>query len=231
MENLLFGEYLYDGNYLQGADSNIDSGHEAHINNTICSTYAEDLVNIAKKLKQIDKKTIKKVEQSHDEYDPYAVLALYGEIEDVSPKSVSDPKLKEAMKALGGDSREYGCKYLGYIIIRNNNFELWELNNDTSKQIIDAIHEILNDEDVKEEDLKGQEIEVYSYKTKQSRTLTYEDLESHNLNISPSMPRTKANVPITLSGKGPRTQQWQSQYTSESFSFKTFVEFLKQRDA
>lgn len=234
MPNFLHGEYIYDGTHLMAADTNISQGHEEYIIQSICGEYAEDLVNHAKELNHPElKDSINKIQKhiNYGEYDPDEVYTLYDNIKDINPSLVSDPKLQEAMQALRGDSRKYGCKYLGYIIIRMNNFEVWELNKETAKKIVDAVHEMINEVDperdiVDDKDLIEQEIEVYSYKNGVSRTYTMEELESGQLFKTASMPKTKANVAIPQ----PRgTMAWQSRYTSESFSFKSFKEWIKDR--
>lgn len=228
MHNLLHGEYIYDGNHLMSADSNISQGHEEYIIQSICGEYAEDLVAIAKELKNPElENSIKVIERyiNSGEFDPNEVYRLYDDIKDIKPTLVSNPKLQEAMQALRGDSRKYGCKYLGYIIIRMNNFEVWEMNRETAKKIIEAVYEIVNEVDperdiVDEKDILEQELEIYSYKTNQSRTYTVQELESGQLLKTASMPTTKANVFIP---KPTGTAAWQSRYTSEASSFKKWL--------
>jgi len=237
MIDFLRGEYIYDGSYLIGADGDIsDMGHEAHIMQAICGTYAEELVDIAKNL--IEKSEIseelvqelevnkKKVERDirQEGYDPDNVYSLWNNIKDINYKLVSNPKLTEAMQALHGDSRKYGCKYLGYIIIRQNNFEVWEFNQETAKKIVNAAYDIAQDMDVMdildERELKEQEIEVFSYKTNQSRSYTLGELEEGQILKTATAPTTKASMYIPQPS---RTQDWQQRYTSESFSFKQWL--------
>ena len=225
MPNFLHGEYIYDGHFLQSADSNISQGHEEIIINGICGEYAEDLVRDAEKLNNPElKNIINKVKKwiNMGEYDYNDVYDLYDSIRYIDQDLVSDPKLKEAMAALKGDARKYGCKYLGYIIIRMNNFEVWELNQETAKKIVNAVHEIIDEVDlerdvIEDEDILQQEIEVNSYKTDVSRTYTVEELKNGQLFKTPTAPKTKANVFIP---KPSGTRAWQQMYTSESFSFK-----------
>jgi hypothetical protein len=61
---------------------------------------------------------------------------------------VSNPKLQDAMKAINGDARLYGCKNLGYIIIRGNNFEVWQLDQGTAKRIVHAVYDIFDEENI-----------------------------------------------------------------------------------
>ena len=235
MPNYLHGEYIYDGTNLMSADSNISQGHEEYIIQSICGEYAEDLVNNAKELNHPElKDSIDKIQKhiNYGEYDPDEVYRLYDDIKDIEPTLVSNPKLQEAMQALRGDARKYGCKYLGYIIIRMNNFEVWEMNRETAKKIVDAVHEIINEIDperdiVDDKDLLEQEIVVYSYKTDQSRSYDFEELQGGQLFKTASIPTTKANVFIPQRTYGNKmlspTQKWQLGHTSESFSFKEWL--------
>lgn len=228
MPNFLHGEYIYDGNYLQSADSNIAQGHEEVIIQHICGEYAEDLVRDAEELNNPElKDIIDEVKKfiNHGEYDPDEIYRLYDDIKDINPALVSDPKLKEAMDALRGDARKYGCKYLGYIIIRMNNFEVWELNQETAKKIVNAVHDIIHEIDpekdiVEDKDILEQEVEIYSYKNGVSRTYTVEELQSGQLFKTATAPKTKANVAIPQPSG---TRAWQQRYTSESFSFKEWL--------
>jgi len=240
MIDFLRGEYIYDGSYLIGADGDVsDMGHEAHIMQAICGTYAEELVNIAEDLieksekSKISEELIQELEVNkmkverdirQEEYDPDNVYSLYDGIKDINYKLVSNPKLTEAMQALHGDSRKYGCKYLGYIIIRQNNFEVWEFNQETARKIVNAAYDIAQDMDVMdildESELKEQEIEVFSYKTNQSRSYTLGELEEGQILKTVTAPTTKASMYIPQPS---RTQDWQQRFTSENFSFKKWL--------
>lgn len=238
---LLRGEYLYDG-HLIGADTNInDGGHEAYIQQAICNTYAEELVSIANEIleKQKDSEESEELKTHkdqvekylYDDHDPDNVLSLYDRIKKISPQSVSNQKLTEAMKALdyNGDARKYGCQYLDYIIIRDENFEVWELNQDTAKKIVDAAYEMVDYQN--RNMLPRQTINVGSYKTGKTREYTIGDLQEGKLFVTPTLPKTKANFFIPSlkpkkynfqarpAGLSP-TQYHQAKSTSESFSFK-----------
>ncbi len=231
------GEYIYDGYTLIGADGDIsDMGHEAHIMQAICGTYAEELVDIEEHLIEKSEKpedllrelevNKMKVERNirQEDYDPDNIYSLYDSIKNIKSQLVSNPKLTEAMQALHGDSKKYGCKYLGYIIIRQNNFEVWEFNQETAKKVVNAAYDIAQDMDVldvlDENELKEQELEVYSYKTNQSRSYTLGELEEGQILKTATAPTTKASVYIPQPS---RTQDWQRRYTSESFSFKQWL--------
>jgi hypothetical protein len=237
MTDFLMGEYIYDGYTLIGADGDIsDMGHEAHIMQAICGTYAEELVDIAESLietSEIPEDLLQELEVNkmkvernirQEDYDPDNIYSLYDSIKDIKSQLVSNPKLTEAMQALHGDSRKYGCKYLGYIIIRQNNFEVWEFNQETAKKVVNAAYDIAQDMDVldvlDENELKEQELEVYSYKTNQSRSYTLGELEEGQILKTATAPTTKASVYIPQPS---RTQDWQRRYTSESFSFKQWL--------
>ena len=243
MTDFLMGEYIYDGNILIGADGDIsDMGHEAHIMQAICGTYAEELVDVAEglietsKTSEISEDLLRELEVNkikvernirQEDYDPDNIYSLYDSIKDIKSQLVSNPKLTEAMQALHGDSRKYGCKYLGYIIIRQNNFEVWEFNQETAKKVVNAAYDIAQDMDVldvlDENELKEQELEVYSYKTNKSRNYTLGELEEGQILKTATAPKTKASMYIPQDsapqGLSP-TQRHQLRYTSESFSFK-----------
>lgn len=242
--NLLKGEYIYDG-HLVGADINInDVGHIAYIQQQISGIYAEELVDIANEIieKLEDSEELEDLKDSKDQveentyedHDPNKVLSLYASIKDISPKSVSNPKLVKGMKALrnDGDARKFGCQYLDYIIIRDENFEVWELNSHTAKEIVEAAYEIVDHKNLNQ--LPKQAITVFSYKTGITREYTIGDLEQGNLFVTPTMPTTKANVFIPSikpkkynaqtrpAGLSP-TQYHQTISTSENFSFKEWL--------
>lgn len=254
MTNLLHKEYIYDGS-LNDADSNIDKGHEAHIIENICHSYADDLVQIAEELLETkfyddenmgddEKETKEELESyiekindyiSQGEFDPYDVYSFYNFIKKVDPSLVSNPKLQDAMEAIHGDARLYGCKNLGYIIIRGNNFEVWQLDQGTTKKIVHAVYDIFDQENIVDrENMLNQEINVHSYNNGASRTYTLEELEKGELLKISSIPKTKANFYIpplkqkqSYSTKRPAGLS-QSQYqgvvsTSESLSFKKWL--------
>lgn len=246
MTDFLMGEYIYDGYTLIGADGDIsDMGHEAHIMQAICGTYAEELVDVAEGLIETSETSETsedllrelevnkmKVERNirQEDYDPDNIYSLYDSIKDIKSQLVSNPKLTEAMQALHGDSRKYGCKYLGYIIIRQNNFEVWEFNQETAKKIVNAAYDIAQDMDVldvlDENELKEQELEVYSYKTNKSRSYTLGELEEGQILKTATAPKTKASmyIPQDSTPQGlSQTQRHQLRYTSENFSFKQWL--------
>lgn len=242
MTDFLMGEYIYDGYTLIGADGDIsDMGHEAHIMQAICGTYAEELVDVAEGLietSEISEDLLRELEVNkmkvernirQEDYDPDNIYSLYDSIKDIKYQLVSNPKLTEAMQALHGDSRKYGCKYLGYIIIRQNNFEVWEFNQETAKKVVNAAYDIAQDMDVldvlDENELKEQELEVYSYKTNQSRSYTLGELEEGQILKTATAPKTKASMYIPQDSAPQElspTQRHQLRYTSENFSFKNW---------
>jgi len=131
---------------------------------------------------------------------------------------VSNPKLQDAMEAINGDARLYGCKNLGYIIIRGNNFEVWQFNQKIAKEIVSAVYAIFDMEHIiNRKNMLNQEINVYSYNNKKSRTYTLKELERGEILKTATAPTTKASMYIPQPS---RTQDWQRIYTSESFSFK-----------
>lgn len=223
--SIILGEYIYDGHQLHNANNDVSMGHEDIIRQTICSEYAEQLVKIAKELKSPElNPLITQIQQfinSGDYNHPY-VFDLYQKIQRINSSLVANPELREAMIALMGDPRKYGCQKLGYIIIRNNNFEVYELNQKTAEEIVDAIYEILApDMDlIDEQDIMNQEITVWSYKTNTSRDYKVEDLKEGNIFKTATAALTSANMP---SHHPKSIQGWQRMYTSEALSFREWL--------
>ena len=257
MANFLRKEYIYDDGYLMDADSNIDKGHEQHVIDAICRMYADDFAEIAEEI--LDKKFnredlsddeneikmeiedyINQIREYGEEQEPGAIYGLYKIIRSIEPRLVSDQKLQEAMHALYGDSRMFGCKHLGYIIIRGNNFEVWRLDPGTSKKIVNAIHEIADQDGygVSDDEISEQEINVYSYETEKSRTYTVGELQGGGLLKTASIPSTKANVYIPplkkkqsfttkRLGGMPQSMYHSMVSTSEWLSFKEWISRFK----
>jgi hypothetical protein len=253
MANFLRKEYIYDDGYLMDADSDIDKGHEEHVIDAICRMYAYDFAEIAEEI--LDKKFnredlsgdenkikmeiedyINQIKEYGEGQEPGAIYGIYKIIRSIEPRLVSNPKLQEAMNALYGDSRMFGCKHLGYIIIRGNNFEVWRLDPGTSKKIVDAVHEIANQDGygVSDDEISEQEINVYSYETEKSRTYTVGELQGGGLLKTASIPSTKANVYIPplkkkqsfttkRLGGMPQSMYHSMVSTSEWLSFKEWI--------
>ena len=241
MNNLLHKEYIYNG-FLDDADSKYDKGHEDHIIQGICDNYADNLVQIAEDLLEtkfydddnmgMDETETKEELESYikkinyhinygEGFDPDDVYNFYDFIKKIDPNLVSNPKLQDAMEAINGDARLYGCKNLGYIIIRGNNFEVWQLNQKIAKEIVSAVYAIFDMEHIiNRKNMLNQEINVYSYNNKKSRTYTLEELEKGEILKTATAPTTKASMYIPQPS---RTQDWQQRYTSESFSFKQWL--------
>jgi hypothetical protein len=241
MNNLLHKEYIYNG-FLDDADSKYDKGHEDHIIQGICDNHADNLVQIAEDLLEtkfydddnmgMDETETKEELESYikkinyhinygEGFDPDDVYNFYDFIKKIDPNLVSNPKLQDAMEAINGDARLYGCKNLGYIIIRGNNFEVWQFNQKTAKEIVSAVYAIFDMEHIiNRKNMLNQEINVYSYNNKKSRTYTLEELEKGEILKTATAPTTKASMYIPQPS---RTQDWQQRYTSESFSFKQWL--------
>lgn len=238
MNNLLHKEYIYNGT-LNDADSKYDKGHEEHIIQGICDNHADNLVQIAEELLEtkfyddenmgMDETETKEELESYikkinyhinygEGFDPDDVYSFYNFIKEIDPNLVSNPKLQDAMEAINGDARLYGCKNLGYIIIRGNNFEVWQFNQKIAKEIVSAVYAIFDMEHIiNRKNMLNQEINVYSYNNKKSRTYTLKELERGEILKTATAPTTKASMYIPQPS---RTQDWQRIYTSESFSFK-----------
>lgn len=172
----LRGEYIWDGSYLIGADTETDDmGHEAYIMSQIAGTYGEDFTNaleeehdrlsqlndqqlpvdpIYKKLQQegydIDdvENLVDKLKRYGIEHiDPELIHDAYQMLKAMHPEQYSTPEIIDAMNVLkGGDARYYGVKNYGYTIIRDDNFEVYGWNEKAAKSILNAIYEIAGEE-------------------------------------------------------------------------------------
>ena len=92
------------------------------------------------------------------------------------------------------------------------------------------LYDIAQDMDVldvlDENELKEQELEVYSYKTNKSRSYTLGELEEGRILKTATAPKTKASmyIPQDSTPQGlSQTQRHQLRYTSENFSFKQWL--------
>ena len=250
--DLLKGEWIYDHGKLTEADVKT---HEETIQAAIFNNHRKELVNIAEKLiKQIESKKPEELEEKLEEKleklkkykykiknlpdyieddnigekEITNIDNLYSAIENINPQLVSNPKLTEGMQVLThGDVRKYGCKSLGFIIIRGPFFEVWELNQDTANEIVDAAEKIMEEkrEDRSRED--EQTIGIHSYKTNKGSEYTIEQLRDKKLNVTPTISQGKSNhfIPQASTPEGlSTTQRHQLLYTSENFSFKTWLE-------
>jgi hypothetical protein len=247
--DLLKGEWIYDHGKLTEADVKT---HEETIQAAIFNNHRKKLVSIAEKLiKQIESKKPEELEEELEEKleelkeykDKIKNLLddigddigekeitnidnLYSAIKDINPQLVSNPKLTEGMQVLThGDVRKYGCKSLGFIIIRGPFFEVWELNQDTANEIVDAAEKIMEEkrEDRSRED--EQTIGIHSYKTNKGSEYTIEQLRDKKLNVTPTISQGKSNhfIPQASTPEGlSTTQRHQLRYTSENFSFKNW---------
>jgi hypothetical protein len=251
--DLLKGEWIYDHGKLTEADVKT---HEETIEATIFLNHRKELVSIAEKLiKQIESKKPEELDEELEEKLDYLkkyknkiknlpdyieddnigeseitnIGNLYDAIKNINPQLFSNQKLIEGMQVLSthGDVRKYGCKSLGFIIIRGPFFEVWELNQDTANEIVDAAEKIMEEkrEDRSRED--EQTIGIHSYKTNKGSEYTIEQLRDKKLNVTPTISQGKSNhfIPQASTPEGlSTTQRHQLLYTSENFSFKTWLE-------
>ena len=161
-------------------------------------------------------------------FNPEHFFELYDKIKETLPRFRFDPKLKLAIQAIKGDTRKYGVENLDIIIIRGNNFEVRVLDLGTAKKIVKAVYDIFNKENQTVSDILDQEINVYSYVTKVSRTYTLGELERGEIVKTATAPTSQASMyipPPSFTKELSPTQRHQLRYTSENFSFKNwFVE-------
>ena len=172
----LRGEYIWDGSYLIGADTEVDDmGHEAYIMSQISGTYGEDMTNALEeehdRLSQLNDQQLtvdpiyKKLQQEGQDIDdvanlvdklnrygiehtdPELIYDAYQMLKTIHPEQYSTPEITDAMNVLkGGDARYYGVKNYGYTIIRDDNFEVYGWNEKAAKSILNAIYEMAGEE-------------------------------------------------------------------------------------
>jgi len=161
-------------------------------------------------------------------FNPEHFFELYDKIKETLPRFRFDPKLKLAIQAIKGDTRKYGVENLDIIIIRGNNFEVRVLDLATAKKIVKAVYDIFDKENQTVSDILDQEINVYSYVAKVSRTYTLGELERGEIVKTATAPTSQASMyipPPSFTKELSPTQRHQLRYTSENFSFKNwFVE-------
>lgn len=258
----LRGEYIWDGTYLMGADTDVDDmGHETRILESISHEYGENLLEelqeILSQLNSIPDDQLesnplfRKIDDATIEIDEIESIvnklqrSIYSEILDsteiatafdivktVYPESYSDPRDQDAIKALNRDldPRIFGMKYYDYVLIRNNNFDVWGWNQSRAKSIMSAIHELVGEElgDPKSE-LWDKTITVNDFSVPKSKpyVMTIRELDENPLIISkaPVVTSKDERTPYIDPTTRGSTQSWQQRYTSESFS-----NFLKHRD-
>lgn len=113
------------------------------------------------------------------------------------------------------DPRVYVMKKYGWIVLRNNNVELYGYNDQKRRETIHGVEDALEQEGIEESD-EEIELSIYDHKTKRSWDSTLSDLKSGGARAVTS-PSTTYNKPLMVPTKGLNLAQRQAMFTSESF--------------
>lgn len=255
----LRGEYIWDGSYLQGANTDIDdTGHAGAIMQKIAGNYAEDFMRALKEyhntFSSMDQEQIEtdpnyqKVEQAGYDLDqmetlirelnnwdmgvnPDDVHSAFEILHALEPENYNKLELIEAMQVLnGGDARLYGVKHFGDIIIRDNSFEVWGWSKKTAKSILSAIYDMIGYEMETDPEEYNQEIDIYDYKTEKSYTMTIKELEQNPMQLSAVPPSVIQTKKGAMSILDPRSRGG-SQNWQQHYTSESFFKFLKKRDS
>jgi len=237
-ETNLRGEYVWDGSYLFGADSEIsDTGHEGYFLQIIANNLAEPLIglieNVAKKIATIPKeqhngsqfeiasKANDYIEELKDEQinieELKNILLICEEADPVlySEFKKENNELFEGLK----DPRKWGCQQ-GNIISRGHNFELWGWNDKQAKNLLDMVYEIAQEDVVS----LTTSLAIHDYQTGRSYSTTVGELESKEKAqyIIPGAVKTRSHVHIPWD---------RSKLIGDSNNFVKFSDWMKLRES
>lgn len=209
----LRGEYIWDGHYLSDADIDIgDIGHEGHFEQQILSELAPHLIELAEEIQQQLGKTqeenltddqvefleyvnkyIKILQSAYEGIDPDDFSSLARLVNDAEPQSYQmfQMKNKELFDGLK-DPRRWGVKQ-GYIISRDQSFEVWGWNQDKLKSLLNMIYEINENVDPETE------IDVYDYAANKHWDFTVAQLEARESGgqITAASSKSAVHIPWT----------------------------------
>lgn len=255
----LHGEYIWDGNYLHGADVDVDdAGHEGVIKEKIVGTYAEDILeaikNLYEKFTTMPKKDLKKdpnyirmknssftledldevIDYLKDwEYgiDPDELFHAFVMLRVMDPENYNSPELLEAMQVLEDkiDARFYGAKHYGDVIIRDSSFEVYGWNAKIARNVLSAIYDLIGHELETDPKEYDQEIDIYDYKTKKSYTMTIRELEQNPMQLSTVPPSVVQTKKGAMSILDPRSRGG-SQNWQSVYTSESFASYLQKRD-
>ena len=208
----LRGEYIWDGSYLSGADINIDDiGHEGHFEQQILSDLSPNLIELAEEIEEQLKKIpennltddqieflehvnnyIKNLQLAYEGINPENFYDLARLVDYAEPQSYKlfQMKNKELFDGLK-DPRRWGVRQ-GFIISRDESFEVWGWNENKLKSLLNMIYEINEDVDPQTE------IDVYDYATNKNWNYTVAELEAgeSGSQITPGAATSKSNLHI-----------------------------------
>ena len=237
-ETDLRGEYVWDGSYLFGADSEInDTGHEGYFLQIIANNLAEPLIGLIKKIaakvttipeeqhndgqSEINDKSDNYIEELKNEQINIEELEnILSICEEADPVLYSEFKTenKELLDGLK-DPRKWGCQQ-GNIISREHNFELWGWNDKQAKNLLNMVYEIAQEDVVSPTTSLG----IHDYQTGRNYSTTVGELEAGEKaqSIIPGAVKTKSNVILPWD---------RSKLIGDSNNFVKFSDWMKLRES
>ena len=130
------------------------------------------------------------------------------------------------------DPRLYVMKREGWIAVRNNNVELYGIDQSKAKELASGLDDIIDQESnwsgVEEEEFSDENIEfnLFDHKTGKSIDITLKDIKEGNLFRPQRLPQTTYNTILpTIQGKHQGRELWRG--TSESSCFKKWLTIIE----
>ncbi len=125
------------------------------------------------------------------------------------------------------DARVYMMKREGWIVVRNNNIELYGLDQSKIKNLIKGLDEVLEQEGADDSVLDSEvEFNLFDFKSNKSSDVTLEDIKNNSLFRPQQLPVTTYNRSLFVpTGKQYGRELWRG--TSESSLMLSFREWIK----
>jgi hypothetical protein len=242
------GEYWIIDGRADFADGDIgDKNHEMIAIEHVCSKYLDDIYQYAKQIGIENLPSLSSLEDEPVE-STQSILNLvfrklfatgingrpkytsnnqiYLEIE--RGCGVNGEALQVILQSNNSDPRLYVMKNEGWIAIRNNNIELYGIDQNKLKELSSGLDDIIDQEtgwageDEVEINDENIDFNLFDHKTNKSIDLTLKDIKEKSVFRPQRLPQTTYNRPLpALTGKQYGRELWRG--TSESFSFKSFL--------
>jgi hypothetical protein len=228
------GEYWIIEGTAEFADGEIgDKNHEIYALEYVCGEHLESLYKYAKKI------GIKDIPNYYSmEEDPInSIKQLFNLILLNKKQTYSlieqncgfdrETTLLMTGKNKSIDPRVYVMKRKGWIAVRSNNIELFDLSNKTN-ELYNGLSEIIEQEFDFDSEINDEEIEfnLFDYKTNKSMDLNLREIKEKKFLRPNTIPQTTYNKPLPLlKGKQYGREIWRG--TSESkipMNFKGYIE-------
>jgi hypothetical protein len=218
------GEYWIINGSVEFADGDSgDKNHEMIAYEHLANSYVDVIYNYAKSI-GVKVPSLSSIEYSENVGE--SVHDLLGDIQktlfsEKDPKNPNLPLFKnnyaifekikeethieeEALKILvqgvyfgaSLDPRVYVMKKDGWVVLRNNNVELYGYNDSKRKEIINGVEQVLDEEGVEAGD-EEIELNIFDHKTKRSWDSNLSDLKSGGIRAV-TLPNTTYNRPILV---------------------------------